>query len=58
MLPKYSNKHIPTTRIFHWITLMFNGLKLGGIGIKSMDDCGFGDDKMFQAEWMKWLTLT
>jgi len=28
---------------------MFNGLKLGGLGIKSMDDCGFGDDKMFQA---------
>jgi hypothetical protein len=48
MFPKYYNKHIPTTRIFHWITLMSNGLKLDGLGIKSMDDCGFGDNIMFQ----------
>jgi hypothetical protein len=37
---------------------MSNGLKLGGLGIRSMDDCGLGDNKMFQAWWMKWLTLT
>jgi hypothetical protein len=49
MLSKYFNKHIPTTRIFHVITLMSNGLKLGGLGIRSMDDCGFGDGRMFQA---------
>jgi hypothetical protein len=48
MLPEYSNKHIPTTRIIHWITLMFNGLKPGGLGIISMDDCGLGDARMFQ----------
>jgi len=37
---------------------MSNGLKLGGFGIRSIDDRGFGDSKMFQAQWMKWLTLT
>jgi hypothetical protein len=44
-----SSKHITSLGISHWITLISNGLKLGGPLPKFISDCGFGDGRMCQA---------
>ncbi len=32
-----------------------NGLKPNGLDLGSMDDCEFGNNKIYQTKWMKWV---
>ncbi len=56
MSQKNSSKHMLSIKIFHQITLVFNGMKHGDFGFGFTNNYGFEDGKVCQAWWMKWLT--
>lgn len=52
---KNYNKHIPSFKIFHWITLVFNGFNLGNPLPTSTNVCELGDSEVCQEWWIKWM---
>jgi hypothetical protein len=49
MPPKISQQTYPIHKNIPLNTLVFNGLKLSGHILRSMDECGLGDGRVCQA---------